>query len=96
QGGVHVACPQHDLGKAEDRAVEGGVGQAAPGAGAWPLEILVAALVAAAAVVCHVAFVGSMLLAVVAAVSVFASLALATFVTALLSHSRLLREIRTS
>ena len=57
-----------------------------------PLEVLVAALVAAAAVVGHVAFVGSMLLAVVAAVSVFASLTLATFMTALLSHSRLLRD----
>lgn len=49
-----------------------------------------AALVTASALVRDVAFVASVLLAVVAAVSVFTSFAIATFVTALLSHRRLL------
>jgi hypothetical protein len=50
----------------------------------------VAALVAAAALVRDVAFVASVLLAVVAAVPVFTSFAIASFVTALLSHRCLL------
>lgn len=69
-----------------------GEGSVKPRPGPGPaLQGLVAALVTAAAVVGYVTFVGTVLLAVVAAVPVFSSLAFATFVTALLSHSRLLR-----
>lgn len=57
--------------------------------GAQP-DRLVAALVPAAALVRYVAFVAPVLFAVVAAVPVLPGLAVATFVTALLSHNRLL------